>query len=696
MAHYFHFDAVPKATPNRALPDGAVTGNGDLAVIWAGEPDRLRLYFSKSDFWRAIPGDRTQGGQAPIGYIEIGQPLLADSGYDVTENIDEAYIEGKFEAAHTTTTVRNIACATDNIILVELKVKRPGSSVDVLLKPVPDGEAVSSYSREGDIQVITREFRGEELWFDTAACAAMVEVSRRREGNYDIIRYAVAVVTNHDNPAYVAMAKQKILVFDDAKYDSLLAEHSEWWKEFWAKSSVSIEDKEIENNWYAGLYILACCARNEKFPPGLWGNFSTQDNMPWKSDYHMNYNFQAPFYGLPSANHLELMDCIDFSVEQYIPFAEYYARKFLGCRGVYFAVGFGPMGLDTSCIEGTKEHSRLFLGQKSNAAFMATDTVMRWNAGREIEYAKKHAYPFLKKVGEFWEDYLSYENGRYVDYNDSIHEVGYYSSTEYHPTEHDEVNPVISLGLIRMVLNCLIDMSKALGVDEDRRGKWQHIVDNLSKPVIFTGDDGKEYIRATEEGMQYTNLSLQYMYPAGQLGSRSESRVLAAMNNVAEKASEWVDDNRFCTFYPTAVRLGFKPAEILDGMHRMIEARGLGNGLFKCGGGGIENNSAIVTTIDEMLLQSFEGVVRLFPDWDLSSDASYSNLRADGAFLVTASLKDGVIDAEIVSEKGGMLNVEAPAGGSYVLVKGSETIPFEDKDISVMTVPGDTVQIRKA
>lgn len=676
------------------MPDGPVTGNGDVSLIWSGEPDRLRLYFSKSDFWHACIGDYGVGGISPIGYIEIGMPLLADSGYDVTENIDEAVIEGKFSAAHTTAEIRTTVCASENMILLEMRISRPGSSVDVAVHPVPNGEALSSYSREGDLQVMTREFTGSHLWFESKACAAMREISRKREDKYDVIRYAATVVTNHDNPAFINMAKQRVLALDDERFDYLKGEHQRRWKEFWSKSFIDIEDKEIENHWYAGLYILACCAGNRHFPPGLWGNFSTQDNMPWMSDYHMNYNFQAPFYGLPSANHLELMDCIDFSVEQFMPFGEYYARKFLGCRGVYFPVGFGPMALDTSRREGTKEHSLLFLGQKSNAAFMATDTVMRWYAGRELQYAREHGYPFLKEVGAFWEDYLVFEDGRYVDYNDAIHEVGYYSSPDYHPTEHDEVNPVISLGLILMTFRCLIDMSKALGEDEDRREKWQHITDNLSKPVIYTGDDGKEYIRATEQGMQYTHLSQQYMYPAGQLGSRSDARLLSAMRNVSERAQEWINDNRFCTYYPTVARLGFAPERILSGMHGMIDERGLGNGLFRCGGGGIENNSAIVTTIDEMLLQSYEGVIRLFPDWDYSSDASFGTLRADGAFLVSASLKDGIIKAEIFSEKGGTLNVEAPKGGNYALVKDSEAIPFNGEDISVMTVPGEKITVK--
>lgn len=51
---------------------------------------------------------------------------------------------------------------------------------------------------------------------------------------------------------------------------------------------------------------------------------------------------------------------------------------------------------------------------------------MRRNSTRVTAFAEKHIYPCLKAVGEFRENYLIFENGRYIIYNDAIHEVPYY------------------------------------------------------------------------------------------------------------------------------------------------------------------------------------------------------------------------------------------------------------------------------
>ena len=59
-------------------------------------------------------------------------------------------------------------------------------------------------------------------------------------------------------------------------------------------------------------------------------------------------------------------------------------------------------------------------------------------------------------------------------------------------------------------------------------------------------------------------------------------------------------------------------------------------------------------------MQSFEGVIRLFPCWNKKSDASFTNLRADGAFLVSAELKNEKISSiKIKSLKGRVCNVES-------------------------------------
>ncbi len=82
---------------------------------------------------------------------------------------------------------------------------------------------------------------------------------------------------------------------------------------------------------------------------------------------------------------------------------------------------------------------------------------------------------------------------------------------------------------------------------------------------------------------------------------------------------------------------------------------------FRKQGGLTETLSAVPSCINEMLLQSYEGMIRVFPAWPSDRDASFENLRAYGAFLVSSEKKKGVVRyIKIKSEKGRTCTIENP------------------------------------
>ncbi|MCP5118294.1 MAG: hypothetical protein GY953_46365, partial [bacterium] len=72
-------------------------------------------------------------------------------------------------------------------------------------------------------------------------------------------------------------------------------------------------------------------------------------------------------------------------------------------------------------------------------------------------------------------------------------------------------------------------------------------------------------------------------------------------------------------------------------------------------------NLALPAVLNECLLQSHAGVIRLFPNTKNLGPVSFRNLRAAGAFLVSASWNGHEITgAEIQSEKGARVRFAAP------------------------------------
>jgi hypothetical protein len=75
-------------------------------------------------------------------------------------------------------------------------------------------------------------------------------------------------------------------------------------------------------------------------------------------------------------------------------------------------------------------------------------------------------------------------------------------------------------------------------------------------------------------------------------------------------------------------------------------------------------NFSLPAVVNECLLQSYNGILRFFPNWPRETDATFTTLRAVGGFLVSACLRDGAVEwIEIESEKGSELKWYDPWDG---------------------------------
>jgi hypothetical protein len=262
------------------------------------------------------------------------------------------------------------------------------------------------------------------------------------------------------------------------------------------------------------------------------------------------------------------------------------------------------------------------------------------------------------------------------------------------------VNNLLSLGLVRFLFKNMLVMSADLGVDAGRREKWRQIVDHLSA-FPLQERAGKTVFRYTEKGMAWNNgntLGIQHIFPAGAIGLDSDPKLLAISHNMIAAMKRWNDYNGFSSWYTACVRVGYDPNVILKRLHEVCARHSLPNGLVYFGGGGIEGCGGFAA-VNEMLLQSHEGVLRFFPVWPKDKDARFGKLLTVGAFLVSAELKKGVITGvKIVSEKGRLCTVQNPWPGRPVELtrngKPAETVAGER--FTFTTANAEVIQLNPA
>ena len=165
------------------------------------------------------------------------------------------------------------------------------------------------------------------------------------------------------------------------------------------------------------------------------------------------------------------------------------------------------------------------------------------------------------------------------------------------------------------------------------------------------------------------------MWPTDEIGAAqtSDAALLArakqtvyALNKY--QAKPWANVNGFCLSWPPAVRVSERgdAGALISAFAAAILSTTGRNACVENKGGMLENIGATVA-INDLLLQSHGGILRLFPVWDALAlgPASFSTLRAYGAFLVSASVDKGgaVSPVALISEVGGDLVFASPWGG---------------------------------
>lgn len=653
MKHTIKIDRKPIYSGKESMPDGAITGNGDLAVILGNCEEGMRIYLSKIDLIYAVE-KHSKGGLRPLGCIDI--PVAAEDyeNYRVETDLDNAVINCKFGKTEISVTVP----ATENSVI--LSVKNAGEPKLGFFEGQVDGEK-GEYDSE-NAHFIYRSFADDDCAYETHGYAGLKKVG---EGLYYLF-----TATNHNTENPKTEVENRLASADEKHIDELKAAHGEFWRNFRAKSEFSCADADLELGWYASLFYIAVSRGSGDYAPGLYANFITVEYPNWKSDYHLNYNYQAPFYGIFTANHPELSDCYMAPLEAFMPRGREFAKRF-GAEGILLPVGIAPKGLCTEIQEKKYGFERLFLGQKNNAIHPADIAVLRWNATHDLEFAEKHAYPYIKEALRFFETYATFENGRYSICNDACHEVPMYRddyTPEKYPYTFDK-NNVLTLGLLRLTLPAAIEMAKALGVDEDRQLKWQDMLDKLS-PFPTTIRFGRRVYRYTEHGQRWhgdNDVGLQHLYPCNGLDYMDKRGEKIARNSFDERRRYcYCDGNAVSSYFPMAARLKVKPSTIIKKLKELDEKTMMSNMLFRMGGGGLEYSSVHCSTVNEMLLQSFrKGRIDIYPDWDKNTDVKFENFLATGAVLVSSEMKNGVAvrtTLKFTKDIKGKLTVSLPEG----------------------------------
>lgn len=495
------------------------------------------------------------------------------------------------------------------------------------------------------------------------------------------LQFDLALVSTLDDPHCRERAAAIVSSVSKQPLEQAHAATAAAWKDYWSRSAVELEDKALERLWYRSHYLLACCLRQGKIAPGLFGNWTSGNiGTAWHGDYHMNYNTQQVFWGLFSSNHIDQHLPYVKLVEDLMPMAEWNARVQFGLPGAYFPHSAYPV----------PSHVNPYPVPPWGYEICETPWTVQslwWHYLYTLDTVYlRRVYPLLKAATDFVVAYLRKESdGRY-------HVVPTVSPENWGLTVDQRLNRdcIIDIALIEFLLDAVSEASAILHLDGGQREKWAHVRANLAPYPTVEGPYGQVWLDvpgAPAEHVYNVPVTAAPVFPAEQVGlDRGRRHLEIARRTTRTLRLEGGNDIVWqpllrarlgmldLEWFKREVRYCTLPNGVVNDRVRQIGGRysDTTNFDFMMRMGIWTENLSLPVVINECMLQSYAGVIRLFPNTCNLRRARFRDLRAAGAFLVSASWDARRIGpVELLSEKGARVRLVNPWPGSAVTVDGA-------------------------
>lgn len=528
-------------------------------------------------------------------------------------------------------------------------------------------------------------------------------------------RILVAVATAEDSPNPAQAVQALLDGAEKAGVEQMRKTKDEWFSRFWNKSFVHLGDDYLENLWYLRRYLMGCGSRGKYpviFNGGLWR--WNRDVTNWVSPHH--WNMQQQYWGLCAQNDVDLMR----------PYWETYNRMAEKPGMKNLAAARGAKN-DAILLSEMHDFNGVMVDQNrgdmvhafTQAAQVASRFWEVYEFTKDKEYLRKTAYPFMQRAANFYLQKLTWDDGRKVfTMNGSVYEDG----NGFGPAKEPESDREYIEDLF---LSC-IAASKELGIQGEHVAKMQHVLDHLW-PRLYVNSPkypAGEVIAPTNGGRyepQGWAVGGLAAFPSGNIGiDRRESKegkavanfvkgtasmyshhptpVVAARMGMGDDALRLLKTGvQTMQYFPSGLMFNCTgyPDNIyqLDHKSNMVgRINLLWKDFYQCG---METTSLVSLALTEMMLQSNEGKIRVFPavpgEWRDKEMAF--KLLARGGFLVAADWKKGAVGSVgIASRSGGECVLQNPWPGKAVEVrKGANGAAVAVREKGADVIAFDTV-----
>jgi hypothetical protein len=547
------------------------------------------------------------------------------------------------------------ALAGRNVFLIASNAPARLKPISLSLTPEP------TTGRTDGVDWVAQTFPGDGDWPGMSHAVALAQNKTHK---------AVAIVTSLEAKDPVAAAVKlaaDTLAVSPAK---IIAQHQADWRKFWSASGIDIDDPTLRDLWYRNLYFLRCVSRPGAECVGLYASLVSDKSPMWHGNHTMNYNAQQAFWSAFSTNHVELAEPYCRFITEYLPRARWLCRKIFDFDGAYIPhvlLQHEPPDPSKCRNRNNRQYFHHVWGMTIGVSGFAVQNLwLQYKYAPNRKFLEKTAYPAVRDVALFYTNFIAQckrGRGGKVVLAPSI------SPEHWGWTPKFERNRdcTFDIAYARYTLQAAIDGAGILRRDEKLVKRFKEAIALLPPYPTTTGEKPVVVDVAGAPPITY-NIAVPAtpVCPADVVTwlSPPKERKLFTRTIASLK---WNGNNSSIMLPIARARLGMEGAA--EYLKTETNARLRPNGMLglnRLGGrfnafGHYTEQFGAAMAVTELLIQSAGDVIRVFPAWPEDKNAAFENLRTQGGFLVSSSIKAGKIaSVAVVSTVGGKLRMLSP------------------------------------
>jgi alpha-L-fucosidase 2 len=486
------------------------------------------------------------------------------------------------------------------------------------------------------------------VWMEQRAALGLryaIVAGTRPDGDGMVLAVTIASTADGDDPLDIARARVASAL--ERGYAAMAEPHRAWWRRFWDVSEVHLPDSAIQAQYDLAKYFYGAASRRGAPPIPLQGVWTADGGTlpPWKGDFHNDLNTQTTYLACDAAGLDEACESwLDFNWKL-LPAYRRFAREFFGVGG---AAVPGVMALDGQPLGGWGQYSL----SPTMGAWVAQAYHLHWRYTGDHAFLVERAYPFLSEIGEATLALLEPDSAGMLKLPLSTSpEIRDNSPAAWLPP-----NSNFDLALLRWLFAALVETAEAAG-DPEGAQRWGEALRRLDPLDRDAATGALTFARGLPYAESHRHFShAMALHPLALLDPEGAdaATVHSTLDGLAEYGSDWWVGYSFSWYSAMLARAG-RAEEALRQLEIFVRAFLLRNGFHANGdqiGGGysrftyrpftLEGNFLAMHAVQEMLLQSWGGTVRVFPAVSARwADASFRDLRAEGGFRVSATRRGG-------------------------------------------------------